>query len=200
MAAATMKLDTMDEILLNDRFSAALAAAPVLSCAVPLPPTMRAGSYMMRPTTVPAAAAVRGPTSYKPLLVVVCSSMLVAAGTASPRHHRRAPSSSSSSSLVVAATQHHVKYLTWYMSNGKGLFNQSRLDSAPTNAHANLQMATIDMRLYYCDVRTPTISNKTMSCFFLPYERTIVRFHRTANFDKFWHRTSPSYGKFSKWS
>ena len=36
----------------------------------------------------------------------------------------------------------HVKFLTWYMSNGKGEFNQSKLDTAPTSAHANLQMAS----------------------------------------------------------
>ena len=41
-----------------------------------------------------------------------------------------------------ATRSNHVKYLTWYMSNGKGEFNQSELDTAPTSAHANLQMAS----------------------------------------------------------
>ncbi len=36
------RLDVMDEVLLADRFAAALAAAPAVSCAVPLPPTMPA--------------------------------------------------------------------------------------------------------------------------------------------------------------
>ena len=33
-------LDAMDEVLLADRFAAALAVAPAVSCEVPLPPTM----------------------------------------------------------------------------------------------------------------------------------------------------------------
>jgi hypothetical protein len=36
------RLDIMEEILLEDRFAAALAAAPAISCAVPMPPTMPA--------------------------------------------------------------------------------------------------------------------------------------------------------------
>ena len=36
------RLDVMEEILLEDRFAAALAAAPAISCAVPMPPTMPA--------------------------------------------------------------------------------------------------------------------------------------------------------------
>jgi hypothetical protein len=36
----------------------------------------------------------------------------------------------------------HVKFLTWYMSNGKGRFNKTELDTAPTRVHANLQMAS----------------------------------------------------------
>lgn len=36
------RLDVMDEVLLADRFAASLAAAPAVSCAVPLPPTMPA--------------------------------------------------------------------------------------------------------------------------------------------------------------
>jgi hypothetical protein len=51
-------------------------------------------------------------------------------------------SSSSSSSSPSTANGSHVKYLGWYMENGKGLFNQSHLNAAPTHAHANIQMAS----------------------------------------------------------
>ena len=40
MASNVLVLNAMDEVLLADRFAAAIAAESVVSCAVPLPPTM----------------------------------------------------------------------------------------------------------------------------------------------------------------
>ena len=54
-------LDAMDEVLLADRFAAALAAAPVVSCEVPLPPTMPAVKLSRSGLPIPVPQSREGP-------------------------------------------------------------------------------------------------------------------------------------------
>ncbi len=56
-----LALDAMDEVLLADRFSAALAEAPVVSCAVPLPPTMPAVKFSSTGLPIPVQKVGGGP-------------------------------------------------------------------------------------------------------------------------------------------
>ena len=60
-------LDGMDEILLADRFAAALAAAPAVSCAVPLPATMPACKLSKTGLPMPIPLASDGPLFGRPM-------------------------------------------------------------------------------------------------------------------------------------
>lgn len=55
------QLNAMDEVLLNDRFAAALAEAPIVSCAVPLPPTMPSVKLSKTGLPIPVPKMSDGP-------------------------------------------------------------------------------------------------------------------------------------------
>ena len=61
MPAGVPVLDAMDEVLLADRFAAALASAPVVSCEVPLPPTMPAVKLSKTGLPIPLKKSGEGP-------------------------------------------------------------------------------------------------------------------------------------------